>query len=150
MASNENIEGVVANLDALLNGANNLSELKSFLKSDYSGFVSHWNQCNQMTRLDNYESLKAKINEIEENKWFYIGYTGRLGHYLWDKVPDNRKFREHNLTKTHTYYKCLTGVAEENENALINEFNNHERCLNVNRHGETVTAGIVYLLVYTQ
>lgn len=152
MASNQNIEKAIANLNSLLKQAKGQGELKSFLKSEYKMFVSHWNQCAQMTRLKDYNTLAAQIHEIthDENTWFYIGYTGELGYYLWDKIPDNKKFRQqHNLVKSHTYYTHLQGNEGENEDALIKYFVDHERCLNVRGHGnKSDDIGIVYVLFF--
>ena len=160
MDINQKINEAITKLNGLLEGANDLGELKSSLKSEYSSFVSHWNQCAWMTRLENYNALTVKINEITnvENTWFYIGYTERLGqsYYLWDKIPESEKFRqrqsEHNLVKSHTYYTHLKGKKEETEHNLINMFVQdgviHPKCLNVRESADKSTNGIVYVLVY--
>ena len=156
MANDQNVQiaTCMADLNNLLNGANNLGELKLFLKPAYKSFVSRWNQCDEMTNLDDYGALRAKINEIPDdgNAWFYIGYTGQLSDYLWHTTPKSDRFQQlqQHLVKSHTYYRHLQNNEGENEQALINEFIDRQRCLNESRNGEKKTTGIVYVLVYTQ
>lgn len=157
MANNQNgqIATCMADLKNLLNGAN-LGELKLFLKPAYESFMLRWNQCDEMTKLDDYGALHAKINEIPDdgNARFYIGYTGQLSDYLWHTTPKSGTFKEYQSqqhpVKSHTYYTHLQNTEGENEQALIDEFIDCERCLNESRTGEKKTTGIVYVLVYTQ
>lgn len=154
MAINQNIKEAIANLQNVLEDANDLGELKSFLKREYLSFVSHWNQCDQMRKFDNYGGLKGEINEISKHgdTWFYIGYTGKLGNYLWTTTPKSEEslglVKSHELVKSSTYYTHLEGRAAETEHNLINTFIDRKNCLNVDRSGIESTNGIVYVLVY--
>lgn len=158
MPNNHNIEVAIYRLENLLNEAqdlDDLDEVKSFLKTRYSDFVSLWKGCDQITRLEDYNALRDKINEItgDNNKWFYIGYTTQgVEYYLLQRMPDNGKFREfkntHHLYKSHTYYTHLKENQGENEDALIREFIGNGRCLNVQDYGNSNSSGIVYLLVF--
>ena len=75
-------------------------------------------------------------NEIsnDEHTWFYIGYTGKLGNYLWTITWKSRKAHEiiesSKLVKSHTYYTHLKDKAKETEYNLIKKFIKPERCLN--------------------
>ena len=119
-------------------------------------FRRKWEQCGSMTQLNDYNQLIDRINEIQQdgNKWFYIGYTNRLGDDLWMAGPQNahaiQMIGNLQLDKTHTYYTHLAGVAGQNENNLINMFvqNGAIRCLNVQPFGNEDIQGIVYCLVY--
>ena len=150
------ITAVIEGLSSLLlNNVDDLGELRAFLRADFERFKSNWEQCNRMTRLNNYQELEDKINELAgqeaEGVWFYIGYTGKIGHYLWYKQPDNAKFTNlvpGDARKSHTYYIHLEDNAGQNENALIQQFKNGPRCLNID-DGLDNLVGIVYVLVYT-
>lgn len=155
MANNQNIEVAIYRLENLLNEAQDLDEVKSYLKTKYSDFVSLWKGCDQITRLEGDNALTDKINEIagDNNKWFYIGHTTKgVGYYLLQRIPDNEKFRElkrtHHLDKSHTYYKHLKDNDGENEDALIKEFIVNVRCLNVQDYGNSASSGIVYIVVF--
>ena len=106
-----------------------------------------------MTQLNDYNQLIGRINEIQQdgNKWFYIGYTNRLGDDLWMAGPQNARaiqmIGDLQLDKTHTYYTHLADIPEQNENDLINMFV-HPRCLNAAPNGRHDPNGIVYCLVY--
>lgn len=134
---------------------NGQNELKKTLEDDVLSYASLWDQCNQMTRLGNYQALRNKITLLTNQTWFYIGYTNQhlSSHYLWRKTPDNARFNkakaENNLVKSHTYYTHLGGIDGENEKSLINEFKPKNACLNSNNYGEITGEGIVYVLVYT-
>ena len=113
-----------------------------------------WEQCGSMTQLNDYDQLIGRINEIQQdgNKWFYIGYTNRLGDDLWMAGPQNARaiqmIGDLQLDKTHTYYTHLAGVAGQNNNNLINMFVQNGRCLNLQPFGNEDIQGIVYCLVY--
>ena len=157
MDINQTIKEAIDNLNNLLDNAddNDLGELKESLKSEYSIFVSRWNQCDRMTQL-NYNELTIKTNGIadNENMRFYIGYTANLSDYLWTTDAKSNEAKEMIanglIIKTHTYYTHLAGVVGEDEHTLIGQYIDHERCLNVDHNGKKSTTGIVYVLVYTQ
>lgn len=66
---NEEIGQAIKKLDDLLDKANedNIGELKSSLKLDYSRFVSQWNQCDKM-KQGSYEELENIAKEKIEKK----------------------------------------------------------------------------------
>lgn len=140
--------------DLLLNNVDDLGELRAFLRADFESFKSNWEQCNRMTKLNNYQELHDKINNElagQQGVWFYIGYTGSgIGRYLWDKQPINAIFAGlvGNVHKSHTYYIDLQDNAGQNENALIQQFRNGPGSLNID-DGLDNLVGIVYVLVYT-
>ena len=117
-------------------------------------FESLWDQCGQMRKLESYRELEEKIKKVvnEENKWFYIGYTGKLGHYLWETKPKSQGAKEtiekRNLVKCYTYYTHLLGKMNENEYELIQGFLANPNCFNAQAARKDIK-GIVYVLVYT-
>ena len=107
-----------------------------------------------VVRSVKYRELEEEIEEVvdEGNKWFYIGYTGKLGRYLRQTKPKSKSAKEtiekRNLVKYYTYYTHLSGKTNENEYELIERFRRNPNCFN-KRAGKTNIEGIVYLLVYT-
>lgn len=151
------VNGITAAIEELngllLNNDDDLGELRVFLRGDFESFKSNWEQCNRMTKLNNYQELHDKITDElagQQGVWFYIGYTGKIGDYLWNKKPNNAKFAglPGNVHKSHTYYIHLQDNAGQNENALIQQFKNGPGCLNID-DGLDKLVGIVYVLVYT-
>ena len=155
---------IVALLQGELRQQANGNELKTALLDSYGWFQRRWQQCDQMTMLEDYNGLTLRTTvEIAPNinQWFYIGFTGQplASFYLWDKRPQNQRFRDmeqqHDLVKRHTYYTHLQPNEGGSEHILINRFVrdgaiNHPRCLNVNPFGKGNANGIVYVLVYTR
>ena len=110
--------------------------------------------CSQMRKLESYRELKGKIKEVvnEENTWFYIGYTGKRGKYLWETKPKSQRAKEtikkRNLVKCYTYYTHLLGKTNENAYELIERFRANQNCFNA-KAGRKDIEGIVYVVVYT-
>lgn len=150
--TDQNIKEAIANLQNVLENANDndLGELKSFVIQQCLNWVSRWSQCDQMTKLDSYAALRDKIDEISNDgdTQFYIGYTKKLGDYLWTTTPKSKKYKSCGLVKSHTFYTHLKSNPAETERNLIDTFFDYPKCLNGNRCGLNLEKGIVYVLVY--
>ena len=161
MNANEELGNQIEAVRGLLQQQVNGDELKPALLESFDKFWERWQQCAQVTRVENYNILTETTDGIaeEENKWFYIGFTSEPLNpfYLLDKDPQNRQFAlmkaQHNLRKSHTYYTHLQPNEGGSEDNLIKRFVQdgviHPRCLNVHPFGNGNANGIVYVLVYT-
>lgn len=129
--------------------------LKKRLKTVLDKYLSRWEQCAQMTKLENCQQLQQQIENIagNGNEWYYIGHLNNLNYKLWSTKPTDREavatIAAENLTKQSTYYTHLAGNREENVGALIEQFLQHQQCLNAELHGEDLINGIAFVVVYT-
>lgn len=129
--------------------------LKRRLKPFLDKYLSRWEQCAQMRKLESYQELQQQIENItgNGNEWYYIGHLKKLNYNLWSIKPTDggavATIAAENLTKQRTYYTHLVGNPEENVGALIEQFLQHQQCLNAELDGEDLIYGIAFVVVYT-